>query len=341
MTLPAGLDLAPADIAALGAFGGALLAAAAAGTALTWLKRRRRMSVSRRLAEINQRHGLARAGRAPSQREADEEVRLFQKAAREERRMAPLARLRVKAERRMVRAGGRRGALTVGLGFLIAAAGVAVVAARVFLVPAPAAAVLGTLCGLVAGLVVLRRLEAKFARQFLDNLPDAIDLVVRAVRAGIPVTEAIDSAGRDTRSPVREEFRRVADETAIGIDLEDALVRAARRVNQADFRFFVVALALQRETGGRLAETLENLSEIIRRRKEMRLKIRAMTAEGRMSAKVVAGIPFVAVGGLWLMSPEYIVPLVETGAGRMVLLAAMGCMGVGMAVINRMVKLEP
>lgn len=338
------VDLTLIDRIALGVGLGVLLIGAGLAFGLPALQRRRHRSVSARLERLDSQYTRTTPARMidrDSSEEDERAARRFRKAMRAESQMSALERLRLRLERRIARAGGRPVAIRIGL-FVAASALAAGYAAIAGLnagatVAAPAAGAVA----LLTGWITLRRAEKRFAQAFLDSLPDAIDLIVRAVRSGIPVSEAIKAAGRDTKEPVRGEFARVADQVQIGVDLEDALVQAAKRVEQPDFRFLVVSLSLQRETGGRLAETLENLSDIIRRRKEMRLKIRAMTSEGRMSARIVALIPLAAIGGLWLTSPDYILPLVQTGPGMVILFAAAGIMGTGMLIINRMVAIEP
>jgi Flp pilus assembly protein TadB len=342
--LSAATGLSALDMLTLAVFALVCAAGGAVALAVPWLRRRRRTGMRARLNAVVPalpRRPKAAPARHPGDHDEAAKLRLFRRAEREEAQLPLLQRARLRVARRLTRAGGRPAAVRLLLWTSAPGAAAAAFAVAALKAGPVAASALGALAGAVSGVLALRRMEGAYARRFLDNLPDAIDLIVRAVKAGIPVSEAVAAAGRDTGEPVRSEFARIAEECAIGIDLEDAMVAAARRVDQPDFRFLVVSLALQRETGGRLAETLDNLAGIIRKRREMRLKIRAMTAEGRMSAKIVAAIPLVAVGALWVMSPEYIVPLVETPGGRVILMAAIATLGVGLVVINRMVSLKP
>ena len=206
---------------------------------------------------------------------------------------------------------------------------------------APAA--LTAAVGSGVGVMVLAywQLKRRWQITFLDNLADAIDLVVRAVRSGIPVSEAIRVAGKEINEPVRTEFQQIADSIDLGIELKDALRTAAERIRLPDFDFFVVTLVIQRETGGQLAETLEGLSVVLRRRKELRMKIRAMTAEGRMSATIVAAMPIAAGLGMYLMDPDHIGRLFEPGTGQTMFYGALGLMGLGIAVTFQMTKVKP
>jgi tight adherence protein B len=124
------------------------------------------------------------------------------------------------------------------------------------------------------------------------------------VKAGLPVLDATEVAAREIPAPVGSELRRTIEEMRIGIDIDEAMQRTADRIRVPDFRFFVVALKLQRRTGGALAETLANLSHIIRRRKEIRLKARALSSEAKSSAVVLALLPFVVGGVMFLVNPD-------------------------------------
>jgi tight adherence protein B len=187
-------------------------------------------------------------------------------------------------------------ALWVGLEAALAAAGNRIGLPQLVLTGIAAAAVVGAAARfmgfnlvLVIGLsgaaaaaaprFLLRFAQLRYQRRFLDVLPDAIDLIVRAVRAGLPALDAIEVAAREVTAPVGTEFQKVIDDTRIGVAMADALNHAADRIRVPDFRFFVASIVLQRRTGGGLAETLVNLSTLIRQRRALRLKARALTAE--------------------------------------------------------------
>jgi len=196
-----------------------------------------------------------------------------------------------------------------------------------------------------AGVTVLGvgyvQLKRRWQVAFLDNLADAIDLVIRAVRSGIPVVEAIRTAGQEIQDPVRREFQRISDAMDLGIDLKVALREAAVRIRLSDFDFFVITLVIQRESGGQLTDTLEGLSIILRRRKELRLKVKAMTAEGRMSALIVGGMPIVAGGAMYAIDPNQIGRLFEPGTGQTMLTIALGLMALGILIVHQLTKVKP
>lgn len=220
---------------------------------------------------------------------------------------------------------------------LIAASMIGLAAAAIQLRPALAIALAGA--GVVGAPALLLWLaQNRYQRRFLDIFPDALDLIVRAVRAGLPAPEAIELAAREVRTPVGSEFRRMLDEMRIGVEMEDALQDAADRIRVPDFRFFVVSLLLQRRTGGGIAETLSNLSGIIRQRKALRLKARALTAEATASAAIVAILPFVAGIGLFLINRELMSVLFADARGRQMLAIACVSLLLGIAAMKAIIK---
>ncbi len=168
----------------------------------------------------------------------------------------------------------------------------------------------------------------------------ALDLIVRAVRAGLPAPEAIEAVTREAQPPVSTEFQRMLDEMRIGTEMEDALQNAADRIRVPDFHFFVVSLLLQRQTGGGIAEILSNLSTIIRQRKALRSKARALTAEAQASAAVVASTPFVAGVGLFFINRELMSVLFVDPRGRFMLGLAVVSLLSGIAAMRALIKMN-
>jgi tight adherence protein B len=152
----------------------------------------------------------------------------------------------------------------------------------------------------VIGRMIKRRLN-----KFNANFPDAIELMVRGLRSGLPITETLGIVGGEIQGPVGVEFRMVADKMKIGRTMEVALQETADRLGTPEFQFFVITLAIQRETGGNLAETLSNLSDVLRKRAQMKLKIRAMSSESKASAYIVGSLPFVVFSLVWMINPRY------------------------------------
>lgn len=151
-------------------------------------------------------------------------------------------------------------------------------------------------------LIINRRIRLK---EMTRQLPDAIDIVVRSLRAGHPVPTSLTMVAREMRDPIATEFGLVVDEMTYGLNLDDALSNMARRVGLSDLRFLVVAVMIQMQVGGNLAEVLNGLSRVIRERATMRAKIRALSAEGRFSAGLLSVLPFILVGLINVIRPTY------------------------------------
>jgi tight adherence protein B len=235
-------------------------------------------------------------------------------------------------------AGNRIGVPHLALTGMVAAAAVVVFAIRVMAFNPGLVLLLGAAAGVGAPWLLLRFAQSRYQKRFLDIFPDALDLIGRAVRAGLPVLDAMEVAAHEVRAPVGNEFRRTLDEVHIGVEIDEALQHTADRIRVPDFRFYVVALALQRRTGGSIAETLANLSNIIRRRKELRQRARALTAEAKASAAVLGLLPFVVGGLLCLLNGQLMSILFVDSRGRFVLGLAILSVLTGVVVMIAIIK---
>jgi tight adherence protein B len=183
-------------------------------------------------------------------------------------------------------------------------------------------------------------LVQRFRKRFLEGFPDVIDLIVRAVRAGVPVTHVIGTAAAECPEPLRQELQLMADSLSMGLDLEDVLAVAMRRIEIADFSFFCVCLLLQRETGGQLGETLENLSNIVRTRREIRQKSKALTGEARITTKIISSIPPITMLLLYLVNRSYVMVLFNHPTGQKLLSFGVVSVVIGVMVITKMAKMD-
>jgi len=205
-------------------------------------------------------------------------------------------------------------------------------------------AAVALIAALVAGIglpwlgveMLVQRRRASFAA----GMPDAIGLIVRGLKAGLPIAETIVEVGREVEGPVGEEFAGVGDELRLGQSLEAALWAVVRRMRLVALDFFVITLSVQRETGGNLAETLGNLDEILRGREAMRLKVKAMSSEAVASAVIIGALPLVMGALMLFASPGYIDPLFTTRIGHVLVGAAAASMAVGALVMRQMVRFE-
>jgi tight adherence protein B len=203
---------------------------------------------------------------------------------------------------------------------------------------------LSLLLGLIVGIggphFVIGRMIKRRVNKFNANFPDAIELMVRGLRSGLPITETLGIVAGEIPGPVGIEFRMVSDKMKIGRTMEAALQDTADRLGTPEFQFFVITLAIQRETGGNLAETLSNLADVLRKRAQMKLKIRAMSSESKASAYIVGSLPFVVFTLVWMINPHYMggfftdQRLMVAGIGGMI------WMGIGAGIMAKMVNFE-
>jgi tight adherence protein B len=173
-----------------------------------------------------------------------------------------------------------------------------------------------------------------------SQLPDAMDLISRALRAGHSFPSALSMVGNEAQEPIAGEFKTTFDEISFGISNEQALNNLAARVPSADLRYFVMAVVIQRETGGNLSELLDKLSALMRERFKLFGKIRVLAAEGKLSAWILAALPFVVAGVIHLLNPKYLVPLFIDPMGiRMVIIAAI-MMAIGLFAMWRIIDIH-
>jgi len=177
-------------------------------------------------------------------------------------------------------------------------------------------------------------------RKFMNQFPDALDIIVRSVRSGFPLNAAVNMVAESMQAPTNEEFRKMSTEVVHGSTLVDALVRMGKRMHTPDINFFVVVLTLQQEVGGSLAEVLGNLSALIRKRKMMIKKVHAITSEGRFTGWVLGLLPFLVALAIHVVEPDYLLPLFVTPLGHVILGITLGTIAVGVIIIRKMVDME-
>jgi tight adherence protein B len=188
---------------------------------------------------------------------------------------------------------------------------------------------------MVVGFLINKRIK-----MFTSNFPDAIELLVRGLKSGLPVGETINIVAKEIPGPVGEEFKLVSEKVKIGKPMEDSLQETADRLGTAEFQFFVITLAIQRETGGNLAETLAGLADVLRKRAQMKLKIRAMSSESKASAYIVGSLPFFVFGMIWMVNREYLAGFFYEP--RLMVAGMIGAvwMSAGVFIMSKMVSFE-
>jgi tight adherence protein B len=207
-------------------------------------------------------------------------------------------------------------------------------------VPPGAAPFFGLIGGLALPHMVVGMLGKRRQAKFISYFPDAIDLMVRGLKSGLPIGESIKTAGEEVPDPVGIELRRVTNAVRLGSKLEEVLAETAERMDLQDFKFFTVSLAIQSETGGNLSETLSNLSNVLRGRRQLKLKIKAMSSEAKASAYIIGCLPFVVGFFLYLINADYIMKLFIDPRGNVLLALGGVSFLVGGTVMYKMVKFE-
>jgi len=204
--------------------------------------------------------------------------------------------------------------------------------------------IISVLGGLIIGLgcphLVLSRQITKRTKKFAALLPEALDLIVRGVRSGLPVAETIKTISEEIERPVGPEFQRIGDQMRIGVSMDEAMWATAKRLQIAEFNFLVISMSIQQETGGNLAEILENLSNMVRRREQMRLKVKAMSSEARASAMIIGSLPFIMCALISFINPRYMSTLFTDPRGWIMIGIGMTSLLIGLFIMSKMVKFE-
>jgi tight adherence protein B len=289
---------------------------------------------SRRLSAVRERYGTAQA-------QSEERMRRIttSRATRMDLAFGKVLPNRANLQKRLAMTGQ---SWTVGQ-YGLASAGL-VVAVAMLLMLRGLPTMLAVLVGLVIGaglphFVVGQTIKRRVNR-FTAKFPDAIELLVRGLRSGLPISETMSVVGSEIAGPVGEEFRSVSDKMKIGRSMDAALQDTADRLGTPEFQFFVITIAIQRETGGNLAETLANLANVLRQRSQMKLKIRAMSSESKASAYIVGSLPFIVFTLIWFINASY---MQNFFIDQRLMVAGMGgllWMSIGAFIMAKMVSFE-
>jgi len=186
----------------------------------------------------------------------------------------------------------------------------------------------------------LKMLTKRRQEKFLHMFADAIDVMVRGLKAGLPVNEAMKVIATEMEAPVGPEFTEVVQGQRIGISLEQGVERMLERIPLAEVNFLAIVMSIQKSTGGNLAEALDNLSIVLRDRKKMKAKIQAISQEAKASAAIIGSLPFFIGGGMMILNPEYLNPLFETQRGNLMLMISGGWMLTGVLIMRKMINFK-
>jgi tight adherence protein B len=187
---------------------------------------------------------------------------------------------------------------------------------------------------------VLNFLRKRRLKKFLNVFPDAVDVIIRGVKAGLPLGDCLRVIATESADPVRTEFRLAIEATALGLSLGEAAERIVERVPLPEASFFAIVINIQQKAGGNLSEALTNLSRVLRDRKKLKGKVQAVSSEAKASAAIIGSLPFIVGTLVWLISPRYIELLWLTSGGRVVIGVCLGWMFVGVMVMRKMINFE-
>ena len=221
-----------------------------------------------------------------------------------------------------------------GIGLAVTALGL------IFRVPPLLALGVGVMVGLGLPRVVLGVLSKRRTKRFTGEFPNAIDIITRGIKSGLPVHDCLKIIGKESPEPLGEEFRRIMEQIGMGVTVEQALERAYERMPTPELRFFTIVLAIQQKTGGNLAEALTNLSVVLRARKMMREKIKALSSEATASAMIIGILPPGVLALVTFMRPSYLMIMYTDQRGQMLLAAGALWMAVGGFIMKRMINFK-
>jgi len=222
------------------------------------------------------------------------------------------------------------GAVGVGAFLLVLAIGAGVL-------PALGA---GFAAGVGAPLWALSFLKKRREARFLDALPDAVDVIVRGIKSGLPLLDSLKLIAGDAHEPIRSEFRAIIETQAIGMPLGEACLKLYERMPLPETNFFGIVISIQQRAGGNLSEALGNLSRVLRDRKRMKAKIQAMSMEAKSSAAIIGALPIAVMTLVYITSPQYIELLWTTPLGRLMLAASAVWMTAGVLVMRKMINFD-
>ncbi|MEZ2130247.1 MULTISPECIES: type II secretion system F family protein [unclassified Sinorhizobium] len=232
--------------------------------------------------------------------------------------------------------------ITVGRFYLFSAIFALFVLLIIFIAGAPLLVILGL--PLVAGLGLPRWvvgfLIKRRQNKFLDEFPNALDVIVRSIRSGLPLNDALRLVAAEGQEPVKSEFRRVIESQQVGLSVPEACARMTNQVPLQEVNFFAIVIAIQSQAGGNLSEALSNLSRVLRDRRKMKAKIKALSMEAKASAVIIGALPFIVALLVYLTSPQYMMILFTDPRGHLIMGFSAVWMSIGIFIMRNMVNFE-
>ncbi len=214
------------------------------------------------------------------------------------------------------------------------------IAAFVLQVPPLFALVFGIAAAYLLPKFYLGRRRKKFRNAYLDELPNAVEAIVRGVKSGLPLNDSMRLVAKEAKEPIKSEFQRVLDQQSMGKSMTEAINILFERVPVPEVNFFVVVITVQQQAGGNLSEALSNLARVLRNRKKMKQKVKAMSSEAKASAGIIGSLPFIVAILVSLTTPTYLLPLIQTPVGMIWLGIAFIMLAIGSFIMNRMIQFD-
>lgn len=274
-----------------------------------------------------------------SERDRDARRRSIQETVRKQTEALEKERKRVPLELQLYQAGFKIKKAAFIRNSIILGVGIALVC-FVLQVPLLYSLIFGVCSAYLLPKWYLNRSRRRYQDRFLEELPNAVEAIVRGVKSGLPLNDSIKIVAHEVKEPVRSEFARVLDAQAVGKSTDEAVKMIYQRVPLSEVNFFVVVINVQQQAGGNLSEALSNLARVLRDRKKMKGKVKAMSSEAKASALIIGSLPFVVAGLVTLVTPNYLEPLFTTPVGYICLGAAAVMLGLGSFIMNRMIQFD-
>jgi tight adherence protein B len=229
--------------------------------------------------------------------------------------------------------------------FWIASAVSGVACGVLFFLSAPSLPLIASACAAFVGAFglprwVLAKLTSRRQHKFLEEFASSIDVIVRGVKSGLPLNECLNIIAREASDPIRSEFQEVVDQSRVGVTIGECFERMTQRMPLSEVRFFAIVISIQQQAGGNLSEALGNLSGVLRDRKTMNAKVKALSAEAKASALVLGSLPFIVMSMVYLSTPKYISFLFNTMVGHFMLAGAACWMMCGILVMRKMINFK-
>jgi tight adherence protein B len=289
-------------------------------------------AVEKRMASAARTEPAARSGRGKEKSRREQVEESLKELQAKKSKRPPL-------QTRLTQAGltlSKRSFLLASAGFGIAVF-LAAMIGRLGLMPALALGFAGG-CGVPLWLISF--LKKRRETRFLEVFPDAVDIIVRGIKAGLPLADCLKIIAQDSEEPVKSEFRTLVDSQTIGLPLGEACGKIYERIPLPEANFFAIVISIQQKAGGNLSEALGNLSRVLRDRKRMKAKIRAMSTEAKASASIIAALPVAVMVLVYISSPNYISLLWTHNTGHLMLAASAMWMACGVLVMKKMINFD-